>query len=270
MSEQARYLKAIRHRPALAEQTGFPFDLPIVGALEDFFLATPVTFLVGENGCGKSTLLEAMAAGMRAVAAGASDLSRDPTLKPARALAANLRFSKGPRPPRTLFFRAEDAFGFTRRVTDDIAELDDLQKSFKAEFTEGSYAQMLAMGVASGQRAALVSAYGEDPDAKSHGENFLDVLKFRIRSPGLYFLDEPETPLSPGRQLALLSMLMQHANDGSQFVIATHSPILMALPGATILLIEDGDIRDVAWEDVEHVSLTRAFLTNPESFLRHL
>lgn len=270
MSEPARYLKAIRHRPSLSAQAGFPFDLPLVAALDDFSLSAPVTFLVGENGCGKSTIIETMAAGMRAVAVGASDLSRDPTLKPARALAAALRFAKGPRPPRTLFFRAEDAFGFTRRVTDDIAELDAMRQSFKAEFTEGSYAQQLAMGVASGQRAALVGAYGEDPDAKSHGENFLDVLKFRIQSPGLFFLDEPETPLSPGRQLALLSLLMQHARDGSQFVIATHSPILMALPGATILLIEDGGMRDVAWEDVEHVSLTRAFLANPDSFLRHL
>ena len=120
------------------------------------------------------------------------------------------------------------------------------------------------------ERAALADAYGEDPDARSHGETFLEVLKRRLQPPGLFFLDEPETPLSPTRQLALLSLLKSCAEAGGQFVIATHSPILMALPGAAILLIEGGAIRDVAWEEVEHVSLTRAFLTNPESFLRHL
>jgi len=85
VSAPARYLKAIRHRPGLAGQSGFPFDLPIVSVLDGLSLVAPVTFLVGENGCGKSTILEAMAAGMRAVAAGAADLSRDTTLKPARA-----------------------------------------------------------------------------------------------------------------------------------------------------------------------------------------
>lgn len=270
MSDALRYLRAVRHRPGLANQSGFPFSLPIVEALDGFELCADVTFLVGENGCGKSTVIETLAAGMRAVAVGSSDMVRDETLKPARELAAQLRFAKGARPPRVLFFRAEDAFGFTKKVIGDLADLETLQEAFRDEFEDGSYAQQLAMGVAAGERAALVSAYGEDPDARSHGETFLDVLKFRIQPPGLYFLDEPETPLSPTRQLALLSLLKSCAADGCQFIIATHSPILMALPGASILLIENGTIRDVAWEEVEHVSLTRAFLANPDSFLRHL
>jgi len=270
LTDRPPFLRAIRHRSSLVHQSGFPFDLPIIAALDDLAVPAPVTFLVGENGCGKSTVIETMAAGMGAVAVGAADLKRDETLKPARALASQLRFVRGPRAPRTMFFRAEDAFGFTKRVIADLEELAEMKEALRGQFKEGSYAQQLAMGVPAGERAALSARYGEDPDARSHGESFLDLLKGRLQPPGLFFLDEPETPLSPARQLALLSLLKALVAEGCQFVIATHSPILMALPGAVILLLENGEIRDVAWEEVEHVSLTRSFLANPDSFLRHL
>lgn len=169
-----------------------------------------------------------------------------------------------------MFFRAEDAFGFTIRIIDQLATLAEIKEELREEFKDGSYSQILAMAAASGERAALVSAYGEHPDAQSHGESFLEMLKRRLRPPGLFLLDEPETPLSPRRQLSLLSLLMRCVAEGGQFVIATHSPILTALPGAAINRVEADTISDVTWEDVEHVSLTRAFLTNPESFLRHL
>jgi predicted ATPase len=95
------------------------------------------------------------------------------------------------------------------------------------------------------------------------------MIKARVLDNGLYILDEPETPLSPIHQLSLLALLKDMAGDNCQFIIATHSPILMALPGARILLF-DQTITPVAWEDVEHVAVTRAFLNDPESFLRHL
>ncbi|HEX8116062.1 MAG TPA: AAA family ATPase, partial [Pyrinomonadaceae bacterium] len=139
---------------------------------------------------------------------------------------------------------------------------------FEKELT--GYGLQLAKGAVLGQRRALAEKYGEDADARSHGESFLQLFQSRFVPGGLYLLDEPEAPLSPQRQLALLAMLKSMAEQDSQFVVATHSPILMALPGADILSFDHAPVRRVRYEEVEHVNLTRDFLNNPEAFLRHL
>lgn len=250
-------------------RTSFPFDLPLVRQLQIEFDA-PVTFLVGENGTGKSTILESLAVALRCVALGQADLDRDSTLEPARRLASCLRVVRGTRPRSSVFFRAEDAFGYLQRLRTEIAALDALEAEFAEQFEDGSLAQSLAMGSARGQRRALESRYGEDPDAASHGESFLHLLDQRLTAPGLFLLDEPETPFSPVRILALLRLLMERAERGSQLLIATHSPLLLALPGARILCIDGDTLREVPYDEVEHVELTRAFLANPEAFLRRL
>lgn len=263
------YLDQVRPRDTLPE-SGFPFTLPLVRGLGTLRFGAAATFFVGENGSGKSTLLEALAVGMKAVAIGSAALDRDPTLAPARALAAALRFGRTRHPKRKAFLRAEDVFGFTKQVTGSLGELGDLEQEYARTMPAESYGRKLAMGVARGQRAALAGSYGADPDAGSHGETFLKVMTGRLLPGGLYFLDEPETPLSPQRQLALLSLLKQRLDDDCQFVIATHSPILMALPGAEIWLFADSAIRSVAYDEVEHVALTRAFLANPKRFVDRL
>jgi predicted ATPase len=237
--------------------------------LEELQFTAPVTFLVGENGCGKSTLLEGLAAGMDAVAAGRRDIARDPTLAAARAFAQGFFFVRRRHARTRLFLRAEDVFGFTGRVTDTMADLQSDAREIEASMPEG-YGRRLAMGVVQGQRAAFARSYGDNPDGRSHGETFLALLRRRLAPNGLYFLDEPETPLSPTRVLALLALIADRVAAGCQFIIATHSPILMALPGAAILLAEDGRLRATAWEDLEHVRVTRAFLTNPASVLAKL
>jgi predicted ATPase len=262
------YLSAIR-RSGDGRRDGFPWTLPLIRNLEELEFSAPVTFLVGENGCGKSTLLEGLATGMGAVAAGSRDLERDETLAAARAFAAGFRFVR--RHPRTrLFLRAEDVFGYTNRVAHSLAALRELEEGFARDLPAGSYGRMLATGAMAGQRRALAARYGADPDARSHGETFLNLLQQRLVPNGLYFLDEPETPLSPARVLGLLALLKDRMANGCQFVIATHSPILMALPGAEILLLEDGRIARPAYDELEHVRLTRDFLNAPERFLRHL
>lgn len=127
-----------------------------------------------------------------------------------------------------------------------------------------------ATGVIRVQRNKLIERYGDNPDACSHGESFLNVLKERMAPDGFYLLDEPETPLSPMRQIALLYLIHEHVLDGCQFIIATHSPILMAYPEASILLFDEGEIRKISYDEVEHVMVTRGFLNNPETYLRHL
>jgi predicted ATPase len=264
------FLTGIRRAAGPRGSERFPFTLPLFRDLARLDFRAPVTFLVGENGCGKSTLLEGLAAGAGAVAAGGRDLERDPTLAGARAFARAYRFARARHPRASLFIRAEDVFGFTLRVSGAIEELRDAEAELRASRPEGSWGQRLAMGAAAKERAALVRRYGADPDARSHGETFLHLLQQRLTPGGLYFLDEPETPLSPTRVLALLAILRDRVAADCQFVIATHSPILMALPGADLLLLEDGAIAPVAYADVEHVRITRAFLDDPESFLRRL
>lgn len=122
-----------------------------------------------------------------------------------------------------------------------------------------------------GQRDGIVRRYGENLDAKSHGEGFLQLFQARFVPDGLYLLDEPEAPLSPQRQLALIAMMKDMIEQRSaQFVMATHSPILMGFPGAQIVTFDVVPPCVVKYEDTEHVRLTRDFLSNRESFLRHL
>jgi len=261
------YLDNIRIKDPAALPAGFPFDLPVIESLDSLSFDTAVTFFVGENGSGKSTLLEAIAAGMKCPALGAADTTRDPMLAAARTLAGTLRFARSNKPRSRLFFRAEDAIGFTRRVSQDMKDLLDMEAAFNE--TLSGYGRQLATGAVRGQRQALSSRYGEDPDARSHGEWFLHMLRERLVDRGFYLLDEPETPLSPIHQLSLLSIIKDRVEHECQFIIATHSPILMALPGARIFGFEH-DIQPVEWEDVEHVAVTRGFLNDPASYLRHL
>ncbi len=249
---------------------GFPFDLPLIRNLAALELA-PVAFFVGENGSGKSTLLEALAAAANLPAVGADDVEKDETLKNARKLGDFLRLSWKKRAHRGFFLRAEDFFGFSRRVNQLQGELTAQAAQYERELAQNPHDMGLqrARGAILGQGRALAQKYGADADARSHGEGFLNLFQQRLVPGGLYLLDEPETPLSPLRQLAFLSILKQFAAQDCQFIIATHSPLLMAFPGAQIWHF-DGQIRLVNYEEVEHVTLTRAFLNEPEAFLRRL
>jgi predicted ATPase len=264
------FLSALRRRPeAAVDPARFPWSLPLVRDLAEIEFTAPVTFLVGENGSGKSTLLEGIAAGMDAVAAGSRDIKRDPSLQAARDFAAGFVFVRRRHARTRLFLRAEDVFGYTGRLSTEMAELREIEQDLAARIPEGP-GRDRATGMARGEHAALARRYGANPDAKSHGETFLALLQTRLVPNGLYFLDEPETPLSPARVLALIALLMERVQQGCQFIVATHSPILMALPGAVIMLAEAGTLRVAAWDELEHVRVTRAFLNDPASVLRHL
>lgn len=261
------FLKEIELRPDAELPGEFPFTIPVIESFAALTFDSDVTFFVGENGSGKSTLLEAIAAGMKCPTVGAMDISRDPMMSNAVQLARHLVFSRNRAPRHKLFFRAEDAIGFTRRLMESMSELSDMEAHFDKSLS--GYGKLLATGAMRGQRMAMENRYGENPDARSHGEWFIDMIKSRIHDNGLYLLDEPETPLSPIHQLSLLSIIKDQASRNCQFIIATHSPILMALPGARILNF-DNRIESIEWQDVEHVAITRAFLNDPDSFLRHL
>ena len=262
------HLRSISIKPAAKLNEAFPFTLPLVQRCKEFKFRAPVTFFVGENGSGKSTLLEAIAAGVGSATVGGADTAHDETLAHAKRLAAQLQFVWQKRTHRGFFLRAEDFFNFARRINSMSRELEEMATEFE-QYLTGDGLQR-AKGVVLGQRRELARKYGEDADARSHGESFLNLFRERFVPGGLYLLDEPEAPLSPQRQLALLSMLKEMVAQDAQFLIATHSPLLMAFPGAAILNFDKYPVRQIAYDKLEHVALTRAFLNNPETFLRRL
>lgn len=259
----------LRSLKLLQKKEGHPFDLPLFNAFTELSFNAPVTFLVGDNGCGKSTLLEIIAAGMRLHSLGQQAIDDHPLMASARNALAAFRFVRSAPVRHGFFFRADDVTGFLQSVQRSVREHEDIATEL-ARSIPGDWGRERAVGMARAQSQALASRYGEDPFARSHGELYLDLFRARITSPGLYLMDEPETPLSPTNVLALIAMIRDAVGRGAQFIIATHSPILMAQPDAEILDVNESPPTPVAWEDVEHVSLTRAFLNHPEAFLKHL
>jgi predicted ATPase len=250
----------------------FPFAVPAIAQLESMKFTSPVTFFVGENGSGKSTLLEAIACGVNSIAVGREEVALDDSLPHARTLAAALRFSWKRKTARGFFLRAEDFFNYARRVQSNARELETLAAGYAEELkTRPNDAGLQrAYGAMKGQRAALTRRYGENPDARSHGESFMKLFESRLVPGGLYLLDEPEAALSPLRQLSFLSLMKQMVAQDCQFLIATHSPILMAFPEAQILNFDAPPIHEMDYDEIEHVRLTRAFLRDPQAFVRRL
>jgi len=273
MKESATiHLKAISLAQVDKEEaTQFPFTIPAVQSLKQIEFASPVTFLVGENGSGKSTVMEAIAAAAGATTAGSSNAEDDPTLDAARRLARRLRLSWQRRSKRGFYLRAEDFFGYVKRLGQIRTGLEQDLKAIDEEYAGRSeLARNLARTPFLRELHELETRYGGDLDSYSHGESFLQFFQARFVPDGLYLLDEPEAPLSPARQLVLLSMLKRMVEQKTQFIIATHSPLLMAFPGATILTFDEPPVHAAAYDELEHVTITRAFLNNPSQFLKHL
>ena len=213
----------------LVNRSGFPFDLKFVSSL-DLDLSPSVTFLVGENGSGKSTFLEGLAelCGYPSKGGGKNELADFKA--PGAELAAVLRPRFRQKPPDGFFFRAETTFGFS-----DLLE----QRKADPDFWGDPY-----------------SMYGgKSLHKRSHGESFLAILENRVKQ-GLFFFDEPESALSPKRQFAFLRWLTGRLQEGRcQFIIATHSPILLTLPGSFIRNFDDPCLPTVELFDTEHWSI---------------
>jgi predicted ATPase len=250
---------------------GFPFSVPTIRTMEKLDFDSPVTLFVGENGSGKSTLLESLAVATDLPAVGSGAVARDPTLRAQRHLADTLRLAWGQRSHRGFFLRAEDFFGFQKSLAAQRAEHEAELRRLDGELKDASpLARNLAMGVHRGSIGEMTDRYGEDPDARSHGEAFLELFRARLVPQGLYLLDEPEAALSPQSQLAFLAMIRDAVEDGGQFIVATHAPILMAIPGARIYSFDGGRIHEERFQELEAVTLVRDFLQAPDRFLRHL
>lgn len=266
------HLRAIAKAAANSDYADrFPFNVPIVRALDELSVDAPVTLLVGENGSGKSTILEAIATAAGLPTVGSVGVADDETLSAQRALGRALRLVWRQRTRRGFFLRAEDFFGFTKSLSRMRAELLARLAELEVEYQDRSpYAKSLAQGPVRASLADMERRYGVDLDANSHGQSFLRLFSDRLVPGGLYLLDEPEAPLSPQSQLALIALIGEMVRKDAQFVIATHSPILLAFPGALIYSCDRVPMEAVRFEELEHVVLTRDFLNDPARFLRHL
>jgi len=264
------HLTKINLRP-LPESKQFPFSLPLLQSLKEIEFDSPVTLFVGENGSGKSTILEALACAAEMIVVGSESTKRDPSLVHARELAKYFKLSWTRRTRRGFFLRAEDFFGYAKRLNEMRAEMEAELGNVEVEYKDRSnFAREQARMSYTHELGGLRQRYGEGLDTRSHGESFLTLFQSRFVPDGLYLLDEPEAPLSPIRQLALIAAIKDMVAQNGQFIIATHSPILMAFPEAEILSFDGGQIQSVDFDVLEHVTLMRAFLENPQAYIARL
>jgi predicted ATPase len=231
----------LRERVTAPDQ--YPYCLPAIRHLEMLEFHPRVTFFVGENGAGKSTLLEAVALQCGLNPEGGSRNFNFATRASHSALGDCLRLARAPgHPADSYFLRAESFFN----VATEIERLDK----------EPAFAP------------PLIDSYGGvSLHEQSHGESFFALFKNRFGANGLYLMDEPEAALSPRRQLAFLALLHDLCTRGSQFAIATHSPIIMAYPEARIYVFGADGIRETPYAETDHYLLTKGFLSNPQRTL---
>lgn len=249
--EPLPYLKKIRlQRDQIANFNQYPFSIPFIRELNSLEFNKNVTIFVGENGCGKSTLLEAIAVGLGFNPEGGTKDTHFETRDTHSNLHEYIRLEKSFRRYKDGYFLRAESF---YNVATNIDELDE---------------QYIPEGVT----APLIrNSYGNKSLHKqSHGESFFSLMMNRFFGHGLYILDEPEAALSPARQLAILSRIHQLELKQSQFIIATHSPILMTYPGAQIFQVDSKGIFPIHFQDTEHYEITKAFLNNPAPMLKEL
>lgn len=218
----------------------YPYNLEVVRQIEQLQFHADVTFLVGENGTGKSTVLEALALAFGFNAEGGTKNVRHVTADATSMLYENLKLIKSYKTPADGFFlRAESFFNLA-------TYLDNVGASFEHYYG------------------------GRSLHTRSHGESFLALFEHRFGGNGLYMLDEPEAALSPARQFTMLRYMQQLVKKDSQFIIATHSPILLAYPNAKIYLFDSTGISETQYENTEHFTLTKDFLNNYRARLKRL
>ena len=241
------YIKSIYLKEKPPEES-YLSELPVVKNLlkmKELRFTSDVVFLVGENGTGKSTLLEAIAVSMGFNAEGGTRNFRFSTVDTHSELNEYITLVKGFHPRDGFFLRAESFYN----AASYIDKID-------SEFSFGGF---------------VIDSYGGvSLHEQSHGESFLALVKNRFGGNGIYLLDEPEAALSPSRQMTLMVLMNELVGKNSQFIIATHSPMLMTFPAAQVIELTEDDIRTVPYDQTGHFQLTKRFLNHPEKMLEVL
>jgi len=237
------YLRGIRLDNQNIDRKGYYNHISAIQNLKELEFMKNITFFVGENGTGKSTLLEAIAVSYGFNPEGGSANFRFSSRETHSDLYHHIRLIRGVKRPKDGFFlRAESFYNMA-------TEIEDLSDGEDDPFLDG-YG-------------------GKSLHKQSHGESFLALLVNRFRGKGIYLLDEPEAALSPQRQLSMLIRIHELADD-SQFIIATHSPILLGMPNAEIYSFDEEEIHKIAYEDTDSYKVTKMFIESREQMLRRL
>lgn len=251
------------------KQRPFPFNIPAIQFAKNIRL-DKVNIFVGDNGSGKSSLLEAIAYKINLPLIGGFIKTNNRTgFEAAELLQPYLEIAWKRNTSRGFFFRAEDFSDFINsvenernKIAGDLIELKGVvDDSIIAKMSENMNFSLYEMR----------KNYGENMQAFSHGEAYLKILKTRIGDKGIYLLDEPEAALSPLKQLSLIFLILEISkNNNAQFLIATHSPILMGIPGALLYEVQEDSMKIVEFKETDHYRITKTFLDNPDNYLRHL
>jgi len=245
----------------------YPFDVPAIKYAKQIDLNSQITFLVGENGTGKSTLLESIACRLQLPHMDGSGYNK-PSFDAAKTLLPYLELTWNMERSIGFFFRAEDFGDYLNSVNRTDSEIHNSFGDLEDTVPKQIIDQMKES--ANHQLHHMRKNFGQELNAFSHGEAYLHIMNQKINSRGIYLLDEPEAALSPSKQLSFIYFLNNHLQHfNSQFIIATHSPMLMAYPEATIYEITNETMKRTDLEDTDHYAITKSFLNNPKSFLRH-
>ncbi len=222
-----------------------PFNLPVFKKIQELDFNQPITFIIGENGMGKSTIIEALAIAYGFNPEGGTKNFSFSSVETHSKLFEDIRLEKGIKLPKDGFFLRAESF---YNVASEIDKLDEF-----------------------GGEPHIIDSYGgKSLHEQSHGEAFFSAIIHRFSGNGIYILDEPEAALSPLRQFAMLRRINELISQKSQFIIATHSPILMAFPNATIYSLSENGIKKVKYKETEHYFLTKRFLNNTDEMIEEL
>ncbi|MCK5761647.1 MAG: AAA family ATPase [Candidatus Izimaplasma sp.] len=248
----------------------YPFNITAITNLKELDLDNKITIFVGENGSGKSTLLQAIAYYNNSINVSKESLDSS-YYDSVKLLAQKMRISYTYKTRKGFFFSGEEFITYINNLKKmkDNLEKDLLEVSKKYKH-KNEHARNLALGPIRGELSALDESYQGELRHRSHGEGFLTFFKARMHQKGIYLLDEPETPLSSINQYQLLVLITDLVKNGSQVIIATHSPILMALKDAKIYYFGEGKITETKYEDIESVMFMKHFINNKDNFLNNL
>jgi predicted ATPase len=249
------------------KQNPFPFNIPAVRFAKQVRLDAKVNIFVGDNGSGKSTLLESIALYLDVPLIGGY-IGSHAGFTAARLLKPYMEIEWKNQTSRGFFFRAEDFSDFINSVEKNKNSIENDLRDLRGQ-VDDSIIDTMSDSMNHSLRE-MKKTYGENMQAFSHGEAYLTILQTRIQDKGIYLLDEPEAALSPLRQLSLIAYILEVVkNKNTQFIIATHSPILMGIPNANIYEIQEDHMRQVEYKETDHYRITKTFLDNPQHYLRH-
>lgn len=260
-------LKTIRFKPFPHQD--YPFNISSINHINTLDLNHPITIFVGDNGSGKSTLLKAIAYYNESINVSSQSIESS-YYKESKDLAKYMNCTYTTRTKKGFFFSGEEFITYINHLKHMKQALKEDLKRIDIEYANKSaFAKSQARMASAGQLAAMENSYDGDLKEKSHGEGFLAFFKERMHQKGLYLLDEPETPLSAINQYKLVVMITDLVRQGSQVIIATHSPIIMALKGAKIYQFNE-TISPIQYDDIESVNFIRYFLNNKDSYINRI